>query len=671
MDRTWNGHSGESRLSQEAAYFSKFCRKKPQNVEMVKMEEESEAEVPFIKFDHSPENHTNGYSNSVEEDLPIVKVCLPETSGECLQLVLNKATANSSSKVLFADEGQRNIGKKLQSKPACSEFLEASKADQQSFEQTAETGEFESSHKNGDSNGCDDDDDADGDELVYVVESQPLLPGSLDNMPLKFESDNDDKCTLGEVAEKVLEINVDDPYGLCSLLASEKEKSKSEQCGINRGRRKMLYDYQSTNHSKRLGKRTHSMLSPKNKDLRVSKLKVFKYPYKCSRCDSWFVESCDLKVHMSTHSAKSFKSVKEFIHEKIFKSPEVDKVVINAPVDFKPPPPTTTSNTNSLNHNNNVNAHFKKTVTPEHNNVVVHHQRKEHLKEEIPTPTLVYKVENDSFRQQQNSVRKEDKLYKKHNVVHSDIVYYEPRQWLPINRDLTLACSLCNMQFKNLDNLSIHMQVHNQIHDQVRNQEAILVKQLPLAPTAVSNPAAANTPATNPYKCTSCSASFGTSFNLKRHMRIHTGTRPYKCEQCQSAFITKAQLTTHMRTHTGEKPYQCDICGGKFIQQNNLKRHIMTHTGEKPFKCDKCSAAFISSSDLKRHIRVHTGEKPYKCVHCNKGFTTSGNLSSHYKMHTGEKPYKCQQCDASFSHQSNLKTHIKRHSEQPLETPSS
>lgn len=602
----------------------------------------SSEEEPFVEGASMKEDRSV-LGNNMKE-FPIVEVSLPETAQECLEQ--SKPTTNVSSDVVG------NPVKHCQGKPEYPEFLEASKAEQSPCKPDIKTmcdyGELqEDAHQEVD------DGIGDDDELVYVEESQPLLPGPLDNIPLKFESETEDQYTLGEVAEKVFEINVDDPYGLCSLLAAEKKKEQSKLCWERGGRRKMMYDYTPTN-------KLRGVRSVKNKHLRASKLKVLKYPYKCSRCDSWFVDSCDLKVHMSTHTAKSFKSVKEFIHEKIFKTPEVDKVVINAPIEFKPV-------TASTGDNLNESITSKQYETSE-DNVHIYDTRQRNFKgEEIPR--IAYKEERDSSKHS-GIIKKEEHLHK-NGYVHPEIIYYEHighRPWLPLDREITLACSLCNMHFKNMDSLSIHMQVHNQIHEQVRNPEKTHLENPTTASPTRSPPPSSSPPipSTNSsaYKCTSCTASFGTSFNLKRHMRIHTGTRPYKCDQCQSAFITKAQLTTHMRTHTGEKPYQCDICGGKFIQQNNLKRHIMTHTGEKPFKCDKCSAAFISSSDLKRHIRVHTGEKPYKCIHCNKGFTTSGNLSSHYKMHTGEKPYKCQQCDASFSHQSNLKTHVKRHNEQ-------
>ena len=546
------------------------------------------------------------------------------------------------------------------------------------------------------------------DQVVVLVgeESNPMLPpATIDRVLLnKYKaqhhrnrnttgenSRDPSECSIGDVAEKVIEINVNDPYNLCSLLASDKSDDYTDNYQRGRGRpRKSSHENNvhvdqdlMTSASaddvseglvpSRRGKSFVSTMLPtknnntnnKRKDTMTmmgrgggngTKISVCKYSYKCSRCESWFADSVQLKKHMSTiHDGndsgnrsseenlsaspgsgyarsttlatadeKSFKSVKDFIHEKIFKKAEHEKVVVCVPLKMEPPQ---------------------------------HHYKQPH-------PYLVTERPRHNAAHRARVVTKTAALPQVSRSHDMEIVYHAPSppptatadhyHRSPVEKVYFNSCELCGLQFRSYSDLALHMgEVHSRVAPPPASSSESLVPTL----KATGKSAGPN----HPYKCTQCPASFGTSFNLKRHVRIHTGTRPYKCLDCHAAFITKAQLTTHQRTHTGEKPYKCHICGGKFIQQNNLKRHIMTHTGEKPFKCDKCTAAFISSSDLKRHIRVHTGEKPYKCQHCNKGFTTSGNLSSHYKMHTGEKPYKCHLCSASFSHQSNLKTHIKRH----------
>lgn len=46
---------------------------------------------------------------------------------------------------------------------------------------------------------------------------------------------------------------------------------------------------------------------------------------------------------------------------------------------------------------------------------------------------------------------------------------------------------------------------------------------------------------------------------------------------CNKTFSKNFDLRQHIRSHTGEKPFQCIVCGRAFAQKSNVKKHMITH----------------------------------------------------------------------------------------------
>ena len=53
--------------------------------------------------------------------------------------------------------------------------------------------------------------------------------------------------------------------------------------------------------------------------------------------------------------------------------------------------------------------------------------------------------------------------------------------------------------------------------------------------------------------------------------------KQFQCNICYHTFTREWNLKNHIRTHTGERPYPCPICYRRFNMKHHLKRHLWTH----------------------------------------------------------------------------------------------
>lgn len=89
---------------------------------------------------------------------------------------------------------------------------------------------------------------------------------------------------------------------------------------------------------------------------------------------------------------------------------------------------------------------------------------------------------------------------------------------------------------------------------------------------------------------------------------------------------------------------QCSLCSKRFTRPYNLRSHVKTHTGERPFVCTICSKSFARRHDCKRHEKLHKGVKtficrgdlgPYGQWGCGRVFARADALARHWRSDLG------------------------------------
>ena len=97
-----------------------------------------------------------------------------------------------------------------------------------------------------------------------------------------------------------------------------------------------------------------------------------------------------------------------------------------------------------------------------------------------------------------------------------------------------------------------------------------------------------------------------------RHHFENDDTKPEtkQCDQCSSSFGTIWELTRHLKSVHYQERIECPDCSETFTRKDNFKlhqknNHKVTHHDVRieQFKCEICGYSFSRKSDLKRHTQ--------------------------------------------------------------------
>ena len=108
-----------------------------------------------------------------------------------------------------------------------------------------------------------------------------------------------------------------------------------------------------------------------------------------------------------------------------------------------------------------------------------------------------------------------------------------------------------------------------------------------------------------------------------------------------------------------EDGLKCDKCNYQTKSHRSMKMHIKnSHAALHRNKCDKCDFKTSSQPLLKGHIRTVHREQLIKCGECQKDFKTRMELIIHRKLHKSQ--YPCKMCNYKSKSERCLKIHINK-----------
>jgi len=176
------------------------------------------------------------------------------------------------------------------------------------------------------------------------------------------------------------------------------------------------------------------------------------------------------------------------------------------------------------------------------------------------------------------------------------------------------------------------------------------------------------------FHCNYCLYKTKFRFNLKTHIRIHTGEMTYKCESCEYVAVQYTTMKRHMsRYHDSdqipkkfedigkeekkreEKPFLCSFpgCDKKSSSMFGINVHYRYHIMERKIVCDLCDAKFTSPIQQRFHRRSHFSpgyDEEFKSI-----------IRQEEKFNTPRVGFNCKECNRRFDARNNWIKHRQTH----------